>query len=637
MSPDISAVRILCVEDDAGLSLLMQRNLQRRGYLVDTAANGEEGIAAVMANRYDLLLLDYNMPFLGGIDMIRKLADTDALPPTIMVTGDGNVEVAVNALKLGAADYIVKDTEMKYLELLPAVIEQVLDRQRLVREKREMLVAMQESEERYRQLFEMNPIAMWVVDRETGMFLDVNRAATERYGYARQEFLTLSRSAIEIPPLPAAGTGDPRRPMLLRHRTKNGDIIEVETQTHQMAFAGRQADVFLNSDMTERRRIEEEHIRIQKLEAIGTLAGGLAHDFNNVLTAILGNISIIRMDFQSGRDIIDRLAALEKASLRARDLAYQLLTFSKGGAPVKRSIDLRPVIRDAAEFVLRGARSRAEYAIADDLAAAEADEGQIRQVIGNLVINADQAMPDGGRIVIRAENVTLGADSESGLEAGPYIKITVADQGSGIPAEIRQRIFDPYFTTRKKASGLGLATSYSILRRHHGMVFLESTGSTGSTFAVFLPAAMASSGVVAEHPTAGATVAAAVRILVMDDEPTVRDVAGLMLESLGYEVCLAKDGAEAVMLYEQAKREGKGYDLVIMDLTVHGGMGGAEAAAKLRQSDPEVRAVVSSGYSSDPVMSEFGRYGFSGVVPKPYTLQGLKDAVDHALASRSPR
>jgi CheY-like chemotaxis protein len=633
MSPDSSTIRILCVEDDPGLALLMQKNLQRRGYVVDTAADGREGIAAVTANRYDLLLLDYNLPLCGGIDVIRTLADRDALPPTIMVTGDGNVEVAVNALKLGAADYIVKDTEMKFLELLPVVIEQVLDRQRFVREKRQMLVAMQESEERYRLLFEMNPIPMWVADRETGAFLEVNRAAVERYGYTRQEFLALSRGAIEVPPLPAAGAPDPRRPMLLRHRTKNGEVIEVETLTHQMAFAGRQADVFLNSDMTERRRIEEEHIRIQKLEAIGTLAGGLAHDFNNVLTAILGNISIVRMDFQSGRDIIERLDALEKASLRARDLAYQLLTFSKGGAPVKRTIDLRPVIRDAADFVLRGARSRAEYAVADDLAAAEVDEGQIRQVIGNLVINADQAMPEGGRIVILAENVTLGPDSESGLAAGPYVKITVSDEGSGVPGEIRQRIFDPYFTTRKKASGLGLATCYSILRRHNGMVFLEATGDTGSSFAVFLPACMASSGIVSDPHAPCAPATAAVRILVMDDEPTVRDVAGLMIESLGYEVGLAKDGAEAVALYEQAKREGKGYDLVIMDLTVHGGMGGAEAVALLRKSDPAVRAIVSSGYSSDPVMSEFERFGFSGVVPKPYTLERLKDAVERALGS----
>jgi len=629
MVTDIYAIRILYVEDDPGLSLLMQKNLQRRGYLVDTAANGEEGIAVVTENRYDLLLLDYNMPFCGGIDMIRTLANKDALPPTIMVTGDGNVEVAVEALKLGAADYIVKDTEMKYLELLPVVIEQVLDRQRLVREKRQMLVAIQESEERYRQLFEMNPIPMWVADRETGVFLELNRAAAEHYGYSRQEFLALTRSAIEVPPLPAGGSGDTRRPMLFHHRKKNGDIIEVETVMHQMAFAGRQADVFLNSDITDRRRIEEEHIRTQKLEAIGTLAGGLAHDFNNILTAILGNISIARMDFQSGRDIIDRLDALEKASLRARDLAYQLLTFSKGGAPVKRTTDLRPVVRDAATFALRGARARAEFEIADDLASAEVDEGQIRQVVSSLVINADQAMPDGGRILVRAENVTLGPGSEAGLVAGPYIKITVADQGSGIPAEIRQKIFDPYFTTRKKASGLGLATSYSILRRHSGMVCLDATGDTGSTFAVFLPASLSSSGIVTERPPASAT--ASVRILVMDDEPSVRDVARLMLESLGYEVDLAKDGAEAVTLYDQAKHEGRSYALVIMDLTVHGGMGGTEAVAKLRVSDPAVRAIVSSGYSSDPVMSEYGRYGFTGVVPKPYTLEGLKDAVEGAL------
>jgi signal transduction histidine kinase len=628
MIPDRFTKRILSVEDDPGLSLLLQKQLQRRGYIVDTAADGEEGIAAVTRNRYDLLLIDYTMPGCGGIGMIRTLADRESLPPTIMVTGDGNVEVAVEALKLGASDYIVKDAEMQYLELLPAVIEQVLERQRLMREKQQMLVAIQDSEERYRRLFDMNPIPMWVAERETGAVLEVNRAATEHYGFSREEFLALTRGDIEIPPLPG-GSGGLRRPMLVRHRKKNGDVIEVESVTHQMAFAGRQADVFLNSDITERKRLEEERIRNQKLEALGTLAGGLAHDFNNILTTILGNISIIRMDFLSGRDIIDRLDALEKASLRARDLSSQLLTFSRGGAPVKRMTDLRPLLREAADFALRGSRSHADYAISDDLASAEVDEGQIRQVVSSLIGNAAEAMPDGGRVTVRAENVTLGPDSQAGLGAGPYIKITVADQGPGIPPEVREKIFDPYFTTSNKASGLGLATSYSILRRHNGLVCLDETGVKGSTFAVFLPAAMANTGVVIESRAANP--AAAVRVLVMDDDPTVLEVAGLMLESLGYEVTPAKDGDEAIALYGQAKQAGSPYDLVIMDLTVHGGMGGTEAVARLRESDPAVRAIVSSGYSSDPVMSEYQRYGFSGVVPKPYTLEGLKDAVEGVL------
>jgi CheY-like chemotaxis protein len=230
---------------------------------------------------------------------------------------------------------------------------------------------------------------------------------------------------------------------------------------------------------------------------------------------------------------------------------------------------------------------------------------------------------------VRAENATVGLDSETGLAAGPYVKVTITDQGAGVPAEIREKIFDPYFTTKKKASGLGLATTYSILRRHHGVACLESTGSGGATFAFLLPAAMASSGIVTEARSAKVTAAA--RILVMDDEPTVREVAGLMLESLGYGVGLAKDGAEAVMLYDQAKQAGRAYHVVIMDLTVPGGMGGMEAIAKLLKIDPAVRAIVSSGYSSDPVMAEYARHGFSGVVPKPYTLSGLKDAVESVL------
>lgn len=629
MVPERYEKRILCVEDDPGLSRLMQKSLERRGYVVHTAANGEEGLAALAQGRYDLMLLDHNMPGCGGMDMIRRLADNGTLPPTIMVTIDGNVEVAVKALKLGAADYIVKDAEMRYLELLPVVIEQVLDRRRLVFEKQQMLLAIQESEERYRQLFEMNPIPMWVADRETGAILEVNRAATEHYGFSRQEFLSLERGAIELDPLPPPGGGNARQPALLRHRKRCGAVIEVETLSQQMNFAGRQADVFLNSDVTGRKRMEEERIRSQKLDALGTLAGGLAHDFNNILTAILGNISVARMKYLSGKDILEYLDESEKSSLRARDLAYQLLTFSRGGAPVKRTIDLRPVIPEAAQFALRGARSRVEFEIADGLAPVEADESQIRQVISNLVLNAEQAMPDGGTILVRAENVAAGPDGDAGLAACACVKVTIADQGPGVPVEIRDRIFDPYFTTRKMASGLGLATTYSILRRHRGMVCLESTGRSGSVFSFSLPAAAEAPRCAEPLREAGAGLTA--RVLVMDDEPAVRDVAGLMLESIGCEVRLARDGAEAVALYDQAKQANRPYDLVIMDLTVPGGMGGREAIMKLREIDPGVRAIVSSGYSNDPVMAEYGRYGFSGVAPKPYTVPGLKEAVQDAL------
>jgi len=636
---EIFAVRILYMEDDPGLSRLMQKNLQRMGYVVDTAANGDEGLAMLGRARYDLVLLDYNMPFCGGIDVIRTLSEQGALPPTIMVTAEGNVEVAVEALKLGASDYVVKDTEMKYLELLPSVIDQVLDKQRLLREQQEMFQAVQQSEERYRLLFETNPLPLWVTDLGTGSIFEVNQAAVTHYGFSRKEFLAFSAADLiapgeAAPPDIAQGAGMEKRVTLTRHRKKNGDIFEVELVSHRMMFGGKPSEVVLASDVSERKRRDEEHIRSQKLESLGNLAGGLAHDFNNILTVIMGNISLARLDAEEGKDVIGRLDEAERASLRARDLAYQLLTFSKGGAPVKRVISLCEVIQDAAEFALRGAKTRAEFTMPRSLPFVEADEGQIRQVVGNIVTNADQAMPDGGVLTVGCESVTIGRESELPLGPGQYVRISFIDHGVGIGPDVLSKIFDPYFTTRQKASGLGLATSYSIIKRHNGIIQVDSAPGTGSTFTMYLPESSQRA-----EPQAAETAAprepaprmAQRRILVMDDEPMVRNVAGMMLAHLGLETGFARDGAEAIAVYEEARKTGRPFDAVIMDLTIPGGMGGREAIVKLREIDPDVRAIVSSGYSNDPVMADHKAFGFAGIVPKPYTIQRLRDAVEQVL------
>ncbi len=492
--------------------------------------------------------------------------------------------------------------------------------------------ALRESEERYRLFFESNPQPMWVYDLETLAFLTVNDAAVEHYGYSRGEFLSMTLKDIRPPVDIPALLDNVSKVMegidnagVWKHRKKDGTLIDVEITSHTLVFNGRRAEVVLAYDVTERKRLEQELVRAEKLESVGILAGGIAHDFNNLLTAILGNISLAKTYAQSGDKTYERLADAEKASLRARDLTHQLLTFSKGGAPVKKTISIKELIGDSACFSLRGSRAKCELSVAGDLLPVDADEGQISQVINNLVINARQAMPNGGMIRMHCENVAIGKDDQAPLKKGTYIRISISDEGVGIPKEHLEKIFEPFFTTKPKGSGLGLATSYSIVNNHGGHIAVESRVGAGTTFHVYLPV----SGQEArkrrqesETPSRGSG-----RILFMDDEEVVRDVAGEMLTSLGYEVAFAHDGDEAIELYAKAMASGRPFDGVIMDLTVPGGMGGKDAVQKLRELDPAAKVIVSSGYSNDPIMADFRTYGFSGVVSKPYTIKNLSETV----------
>ena len=388
-------------------------------------------------------------------------------------------------------------------------------------------------------------------------------------------------------------------------------------------------------DITEHRRLEEERQRVEKLESIGVLAGGIAHDFNNILTAILGNISLASMEAAPGSDLQNSLEQAEKASLRAKDLTVQLLTFSRGGAPVKKLASLTGLLKDTAGFALRGSNVKCHFSIPADLWHAEIDSGQVSQVIHNLVINAQQAMPAGGSIEISAENIDLSKTQSLGrglpLEAGDYIRIAVTDHGTGIPIENLEKIFDPFFTTKQKGSGLGLATSFSIARQHGGHISVESEVGAGSTFYLYLPASVQTSGP-KEDKKEAAKPAGKARILVMDDEHGVRDIAGRMLQHLGYrDVEFAKDGAEAIKLYKAAMKSGHPFTACILDLTIAGGMGGELTIKKLLKMDPEVKAIVSSGYVDDDVIAKYGDYGFSGMVAKPYTLEQLRKALQDVI------
>ena len=377
-------------------------------------------------------------------------------------------------------------------------------------------------------------------------------------------------------------------------------------------------------DITDFQQARQEMLKAVKLESLGVLAGGIAHDFNNILTAIFGNISLARFQLHDSEAVNNRLEDAENAIIRATDLTKQLLTFARGGEPIKTIIKVNDLMLDTARFVLHGTNVNCEFNLGDDIWPVEADEGQIGQVIHNLILNAVQAMPQGGTVTIHSQNVN------SLTKENRFVKIIVADTGIGIPENILQKIFDPYFTTKTQGNGLGLATCYSIIKKHGGKIRVASTVGEGTKFFISLPASEHKCESGSKSPTKLSYGSG--RVLVMDDNEDVRNIAQGILKELGYTVELAGDGAEALAIYAQRKEQGTPIYAVILDLTIPAGMGGKETIKNLLKMDPDVKAIVSSGYSNDPVMANYRDYGFRAVLSKPYRPQEmskvLRDLID---------
>jgi PAS domain S-box-containing protein len=395
--------------------------------------------------------------------------------------------------------------------------------------------------------------------------------------------------------------------------------------------------VLVFRDITERQRIDAERRKAETLEQLGLLAGGIAHDFNNLLTAIIGNISLASLLLPPNDEMASRLDDAKNASMRARDLAQQLLTFARGGAPIKKTASIGKLIQDTVSFSLRGSHSRSEFQFGADLWPAEIDSGQISQVVANLVVNADQAMPNGGTLHVSCENFRYTSTTSPAipdLSPGDYIRIKIHDEGVGIPEKYLKRIFDPYFTTKPKGNGLGLATAYSIIKNHNGLITVESEVHLGSTFNLYLPAALHQELPVEQQaaPITG-PITGTGRVLVVDDEEAIRALVEFTLSRLGYQVTQAATALEGVNIYREKLEVGERFDAVILDLTLPGGMGGKEALKKLIEIDPTVNAIVSSGYATDATMSRYQDFGFRGVIAKPYEAGELGKIVHDVISS----
>jgi PAS domain S-box-containing protein len=423
--------------------------------------------------------------------------------------------------------------------------------------------------------------------------------------------------------------------MVCRLQTKQSEWRWFESHIHPFRTSvGTVVGVIVTRDITEQKRLDEERVRATKLESVGLLAGGIAHDFNNILTSVFANIGLAKMvtakhSLPDGEMVVERLAAAEKACLRARDLTKQLLTFAKGGAPVKSTTSIASIITDTVQFALRGSDVSCTMRLSDDLWPVEVDEGQISQVLQNLVINGDQAMPEGGTIGVEAENCFVTSLMGLPLKPGNYVRVSVTDQGIGIPQDHLPKIFDPYFTTKQKGSGLGLATTYSIIKRHEGHIAVSSSLGKGACFTLYLPAAATM--VARNDETSEGLIQGTGRILVMDDETEIQDVLGNMLQHLGFDVHLVSDGQQAIALYTRAIQEGTPYVATILDLTIPGGMGGKETVRRIKEQHPEAKVIVSSGYSNDPVLARATQFGFSGFIAKPYNLVDLSKVLSRII------
>lgn len=511
--------------------------------------------------------------------------------------------------------------------------------------------SLQEATQRLHRALELLPMPISIADHEGRIFY-CNREFTARFGYTLDDLSDLETWFRSAYPDPAY------REQVLARWSEDVDIAFKQgttTRPHkyeitckdgskkQVQITGRPTGDLLIGyfhDLTEilqaekeRENLEERLHQAEKLESLGVLAGGIAHDFNNLLGGVFGFIELARSSDPGPKSAgyLDRASGTIE---RARDLTRQLLTFSRGGAPARQTQSLAPVIREAAQFALSGSNVSLALEMPSDLWLCDFDKNQLSQVADNLVINACQAMPGGGTLIIKAANEVLNAGNSAGLPPGRYVRVSFTDSGPGIPPEDLARVFDPFFSTKKKGHGLGLATAHSILRRHEGAITVESKAGLGSTFHIFLRESTGTQAPLRVNEpdlvhTGG-------RVLIMDDEDFIREMACEMLAEIGYEASAAKSGEEAIKMIEQAAEAGKPYSAVIMDLTIPGGMGGRDAVRALPPSQQHLVAIVSSGYSEDPVMAEPGKFGFNDKLEKPFRKAELARVLGRHLGVAAP-
>lgn len=608
-------ISILCVEDDPVNRELLSIMISQKfpGIELHSAEDGRTGLELYQEQKPDIVITDIRMPLLDGIQMSGKIKAINPETIIIVISAYSDTSYMLDAIEIGVNYYVMKPLDH---QRFISVIEKSIDGINLLWQ-----VRAQEAEiQRLASFTQICPNP--VIETDISGRISYHNEAAENS-------LKGIGPGAELAHFLPADFGEMLRMFHEKKAIRFNREVKIQGSFFEenIFFAQQFKSVRIYAtDITEWKKMQDELLKAQNLESLGVLAGGIAHGFNNILTAILGNLSLARMQVNPSHPITRRFDECEKAVVQASELIQQLLTFSIGGEPVKKLIAPAPLIRNAAAFVLRGTNIRSVIEPADDLWCVEADGGQLSQALNNLLINATQAMPGGGEISVRAGNETLESDNPCQLPAGDYLRITIEDHGCGIPRENLARIFDPYFTTKPQGTGLGLSAVYSIVRKHGGTIEACSTIGEGSEFTIHLPA-LPGMQPEEEEVKRKAEPGGCGKVLIMDDEGFIREIAAEILEFNGFEMESCADGNEAVELFKTAKERNAPFDAVILDLTVPGGMGGREAATQLRRIDPDAVLIVSSGYSNDPVIANYRQYGFSGAIHKPFDADTLTRAL----------
>ncbi len=616
--------RILYVEDNKFDQKAFKRFVEKNKlpYDIDIANSISECKELLKSKSFDIILQDFELKDGNALDILSLNTDE----PVVIITGVGNEETAAQSMKENAYDYIIKDTEANYLKVLPSTIENVIKRKKTEKQLKLIRYSIDNASESTMLL------------STSGEILFANQSSFKNLEYPEKELSTINWSRI-CPEMTREKIKDLATKLKEKgsikfessYRRKDSSAYPVNILANYQIFGKKEYIFVFAHDITEQKKMEKEKQKIQKLESISILAGGIAHDFNNFLSGIIGNISLAILESKDEK-VVNILNEAKEATDMAKNLTKQLLTFSTGGALVKEETSISNIIKETAEFNLRGSNVKCFYSFPENIWKVQADKNQFGQVISNLIINADQAMPEGGLIKISLENTVVNEDSTLSLKKGEYVKLTIEDKGLGIAKKHLAKIFDPYFTTKQKGSGLGLATTYSIIEKHNGYITVDSKLGAGTTFYIYLPATTTEEEDKVEETEEGQPPKKAEgRILLMDDEKIVRRALGRMLEKMGYQTELVADGEQALKKYKEAMNEGNSFYAVILDLTIPGGTGAKETIKKLLELDPEVKAIVSSGYPNDPVISNYRDHGFKSYVIKPFDEKELSAALTKLL------
>ena len=679
-------MKILIVDDNDDARYILQKTLAACGYEVKEAENGKTALESGHADKPDLVITDILMPVMDGFSMCRIWKNDDHLKeiPLIFYTAtytDSKDEQF--ALSLGADKFIRKplqpDLFMKEVNCVLKVIEKKskpvkkpliedeseeykLYSERLIKKLEDKMLQLEEKnaaleneiierkrieynlrieEEKYRTLITNIPGMVYRGLSDWSMIVGSNCETV--CGYPIEDLISKKINWLDIihpddkNKVIKEGNSfdDKKRSIVQEYRiiAKNGSTRWVSDHKtscfdERGAYVGVDGIVF---DITNRKQLEDQNCQLQKLESIGILAGGIAHDFNNTLSVITGNLSYALQNFDKADELYEVLSDVNEGAKKAQHLTQQLLTFSKGGCPLKKAVNINNLIEETAKFVTMGTKSKCNFEFSENIWTTNVDEGQVSQVISNLVINANQAMPSGGIIMIRTKNIAIESDNhESQLPQGKYVNVTIEDQGLGISEEILPKIFNPFYTTKQTGNGLGLSTTHSIIKSHDGHISVYSKLQKGTIFSIFLPAS--------EQPlhlsntkTTPMLGGSKGKILIMDDQEALLKMARRILGQMGYDVEFARDGVQAIDIYRKTFQSKAPFDFVILDLTIPGGMGGIKTIPELLKINPNAKVFVSSGSSNDPVMADYKSYGFAGVISKPYIIDQMAELFNKVL------